>query len=422
MKKELDFLPTETAGVNCPSCGTPVDIESVLEAQIERRMEYKYASRYAKAKEDLQEKSALLERERMDVKQLSSQTWEIIQEKLKKEKIRLARQLEERLSAEKENEVKQLLLRLEEQKRKNRKVSELEIQLLKREQELDTIREEESLRAQKLLLENQRAVESHIRTQMQERMELQKIEYEKRLADQKKLVETMGQKIDQGSMKMQGEVQELAIESYLLQHYPMDKVLEIRSGARGGDCILMVHDAMRKDAGSIYIESKRTKTFQRAWITKFRQDMLTHKADVGVIVTKTMPVGEEGLTQIDGVWICSFRQFKLLVPVLRSSLLRFASLRKQLDNSQDKMGLLYNYLVSNEFRMQVESIIKGFTNLREDLDKEKRAMHAIWNKREKQLERVILNTAGMYGSIQGLAGGEVQDIEALHFKNLNGPV
>jgi hypothetical protein len=40
-------------------------------------------------------------------------------------------------------------------------------------------------------------------------------------------------------------------------------------------------------------------------------------------------------------------------------------------------------------------------------------MEKMWKEREKQLEKVLLNTSGMYGSIKGIAGSSVSSIPLL---------
>ena len=77
------------------------------------------------------------------------------------------------------------------------------------------------------------------------------------------------------------------------------------------------------------------------------------------------------------------------------------------------MSLLYNFLTGNTFRLQIEAIVEGFTQMQADLDSEKRAMQRIWKVREKQLEKVITNTIDMHGSIKGIAGNAIQEIKLL---------
>ena len=90
-------------------------------------------------------------------------------------------------------------------------------------------------------------------------------------------------------MQLQGEVQELAIEEWLKEKYPFDTIDEVKKGARGADCMQIVHTRESQNCGKIYYESKRTKDFQKSWIEKFKADMREKGADIGVLVTDVMP-------------------------------------------------------------------------------------------------------------------------------------
>ena len=223
----------------------------------------------------------------------------------------------------------------------------------------------------------------------------------------------MKRKSEQGSMQLQGEIQELAIEEYLMSNFPLDSIEEIKKGARGGDCVQIVQTRENANCGKIYYESKRTKEFQPAWIEKFKTDIRRIGADTGVIVTQAYPKGMDRMGLKNGIWICSFEEFKSLSHVLRDSIIKIDAVKSSQLNKGDKMEMLYEYLTSNEFKLQVEGIVEGFTQMQTDLQKEKNAMHKIWNQREKQIQKVLLNTTGMYGSIRGLAGSSVARIDSL---------
>lgn len=214
-------------------------------------------------------------------------------------------------------------------------------------------------------------------------------------------------------MQLQGEVQELAIEEWLASHFPLDTIEEIRKGVRGGDCIQTVHTRNQQNCGTIYYESKRTKDFQPSWIEKFKADIRDKGANVGVLVTEVMPSDMERMGLKDGIWICTFDEFKGLCTVLRESIIQLSTALVSQENRGDKMHLLYDFLTSNTFRMQVEAIVEGFSQMKADLESEKRSMQRIWKQREKQIEKVITNTIDMYGSIKGIAGNAVQDVKAL---------
>ena len=136
-------------------------------------------------------------------------------------------------------------------------------------------------------------------------------------------------------------------------------------------------------------------------------------ADIGVIVTDAMPSEMQRMGLYEGIWICTFEEFKGLSAVLREQLIRIHHVLIAQENKSDKMSLLCHFLTSNEFKMQIEAIVEAFSTMQSDLDSEKRAMQKIWKQREKQIEKVLDNTISMYGSIKGIAGNAVANIKAL---------
>jgi hypothetical protein len=240
---------------------------------------------------------------------------------------------------------------------------------------------------------------------------------QKQLEDQKKLAEEMKRKHEQGSMQLQGEVMELAIEEWLAAQFPLDSINEIKKGANGADCLQVVNTREQVNCGTIYYESKRTKAFQPAWIEKFKNDIREKNATIGVLVTEVMPSDMERMGLKEGIWICSYDEFKGLCAVLRQSIVQWSRVKQHQENKGDKMGMLYDFLTSNEFRLQMEGVVEGFTQMKIDLEKEKNAFKSIWKQREKQIERVRDNAIGMHASIKGIAGSAIQSIPSLELKN-----
>ncbi len=238
-------------------------------------------------------------------------------------------------------------------------------------------------------------------------------EMQKQLEDQKKLTEEMKRKQEQGSMQLQGEVQELAIEEWLATQFPLDTIDEIKKGARGGDCLQIVNTRSAQNCGTIYYESKRTKDFQPTWIEKFKADIRVKGANIGVLVTEVMPSDMDRMGLKDGIWICNYDEFKGLCAVLRQSIIQLSTAISTQENKGDKMHMLYDFLTSNTFRMQIEAIVEGFTQMKTDLETEKRSFQRIWKQREKQIDKVTLNTIEMHASIKGIAGNAIQSVKAL---------
>ena len=294
------------------------------------------------------------------------------------------------------------------------------IEFNKAKSEIERLKREKTALAAEIELETEKRFSKQL-NQQQAKMKLQ-LEQQNQLkvAEKEQVINQLKEKLgeaqrkaEQGSMQLQGEVQELAIEEWLANAFPLDEVEEIKKGAQGADTLQIINTQSRSNCATIYYESKRTKNFAPTWIEKFKVDIQSKGADVGVLVTEVMPAGMDSLGQIDGVWVCTFEEFKNLSLVLRQSLIQIDQALVVQENKGDKMGMLYDFLTGNEFRMQIEAIVEGFTQLKTDLESEKRSMQSIWKKREKQIERVLLNTNYMYSSVKGIAGNAVQSVALL---------
>ena len=257
------------------------------------------------------------------------------------------------------------------------------------------------------LSEDIRKIEEQKTVARENEYQLKVKELEKQLDDQKKLADEMRRKAEQGSMQLQGEVQELALEEMLRSAFPFDMISEVGKGVRGADCIQTVRNNFGQECGKIIYESKRTKCFCNDWIEKLKADMRSLGADIAVIVTKTMPKDMDCFGEKDGVWICSFAEVKALAHVLRDGVIRVFNAAKSKENKGDKMHLLYDYLTSNEFAEQWKAIREGFMSMKLSIQKERDAMEKLWKAREKQLEKVLLNAAHVRGSIEGISGMDV---------------
>lgn len=408
--------------IKCPNCGASIDVQDILSHQLEDEIKQKYQADLVAEKKKFESEFERLGEEKSALEKKRKQMNAIFQERLDKQLKEDRREIEDKLKVKlAEEQSDQFLALQKELNEKSEKVKELnrtkaEIEKLKREK--GELKEAAEAEAQKRLNETLLGEKEKIRKAEEERNELRFKEMQKQLEDQKKLTEEMKRKQEQGSMQLQGEVQELAIEEWLANQFPLDTIEEIKKGARGGDCIQIVNTRTNQNCGTIYYESKRTKDFQPTWIEKFKSDIREKGANIGVLVTEVMPANMERMGLKDGIWICNYDEFKGLCAVLRDSIVQLSVAVGSQENKGDKMHMLYDFLTSSTFRMQVEAIVEGFTAMKTALDSEKRAMARIWKEREKQIDKVVTNTIDMYGSVKGIAGSAVQTVQALEFPGL----
>lgn len=403
--------------INCPSCGTSIDVQDILAHQLEEEIKQKYQTVLATERKKFETEQAKIEQAKKDLADSKRQQDELFQEKLdaqlKQDRKTLEEKLKNKLAEEQAEQLEAIQKELNEKSEKIKEFNKAKAEIEKLKREKDELKEAVEAEAQKQLNDMLKAEKEKIRKAEEERNEMKMRELQKQLEDQKALTAEMKRKQEQGSMQMQGEVQELAIEEYLMAEFPLDSIGEIKKGARGADCIQTVNTRTMVNCGKIYYESKRTKDFQSGWIEKFKADMREKEADVGVLVTEAMPTDMDRMGLKDGVWVCTFDEFKGLSKVLRESVIQLSKLTISQEGKGDKMGMLYDFLTSNTFRMQIEAIVEGFTQMRTDLTKEQNSMRRIWKQREKQIDKVVENTIDMYGSIRGIAGSAVQEVKAL---------
>lgn len=341
----------------------------------------------------------------------------VFEQRLAQEKSALQASVSENLrktiSADFENKLKMLDEANKEKEEKLNLARSKELEFLKKEAEIKNREAELELSIQRKLQEQREELVNQIRKQETEKNNLKDTEYqlrlkelEKQLDDQKKLAEEMKRKAEQGSMQLQGEVQELILEDLLRQAFPFDLIEEVGKGVRGADCVHLVRNQMGQECGRIIYESKRTKDFAIEWIDKLKKDMRGIGADVAVIVTQTYPKGMNAFGEKDGVWICSFEDVRAVSYILRDGIVKLFGASKSQENKGDKMHMLYDYLNGNEFSEQWKAIREGFMSMKLSIQRERDAMERLWKSREKQLEKVLLNAAHIRGSIEGISGND----------------
>lgn len=405
--------------ITCPNCSHKFDVEDALANQLKAKYQADFEQRIENQSKLFKEREVQFEAERKEFEEKKERENELFKERLEKQVLAEKEKITKEAQNKVEAELKALKEENEQRKTENRALKEKEIELLKKENALKDVAEEQRLKLEKELLEKQKIIEEKGRAKEREANALKEKEYQKQLEDQKKLIDEMKRKAEQGSMQLQGEIQEIALEELLNHTFPFDKIDEVSKGVKGADCLQRVINNLQQECGTIIYESKRTKAFANDWIDKLKQDQINSKADIAVIVTETMPKNLERFGEMNGVWICGFHEVKSLAFILREMLIKMQTVKSTEENKGSKMELLYSYFTSTEFKQNLERIFEYHKNMKEQLDKEKRAMLRIWSEREKQIWGVQENIAALVGSIQGITGNELGTIDILELPDVD---
>jgi len=407
--------------IKCPNCSHEFPLEEVVSEDYKKELREQMMS-YKKQKDDE------IQRREQEWKLQMQQKETEAAKQLQAEKIKLQQQLEEQIrksiAGDYENKLKFLEQRDQDNEEKLKQSRQRELEFLRKEAEMKTREQELEILLQKKLSEERERISEEIRKIEAQKNQVKETEYqlrlremEKQLEDQKRLAEEMKRKAEQGSMQLQGETQELALEDKLRSAFPFDIISEVGKGVRGADCIQTVRNNFGQECGSIIYESKRTQNFSNDWIEKLKVDMRSQSAEIAVIVTNVMPKDMDCFGLKEGVWICSFSEVTALASVLRDGIIRVFNSARSQQNKGDKMNLLYDYLTSHEFAEQWSAIREGFMSMKISIQKERDAMERLWKAREKQLEKVLLSAAHVRGSIEGIAGTDTINLNLLEESN-----
>lgn len=372
----VSSVPMQT--IICPHCKSEIEISSALQHEVKEQLEKEYKQQIEKARIEEREK------------------------------------IEKKLKEDMEFELKKLE---EEKKSKEERIDKLIQDLLDSNKKIEDLQQkdkERELENQKKLQEETQKIAEKIGKEESEKSQLKIAEMQKQLEDTKKALEEAQRKSSQVSQQLQGEVLELELEQLLRQSYPMDEIIAVGKGINGADIRHIVKSPGGVVCGVILWEVKRTKHWDDKWLSKLKDDLRAEAANVPVIVSMDLPKeAKEGMGLKENVWVCAPSLILPLAELLRRNLYDVAKQKHLMSKQTEKADLLYSYVISHEFQQQVERILEIHKDMQDQILKEKAALTRSWKQREEQIEKILLTTATIVGSMQGKIGSGTLQIKGL---------
>lgn len=411
--------------VLCPQCKIEIKLTESLAAPLLESVRRDYEQRLTQKDSDIAEREQALT-ERAQSLEKAKQTFEqqvaqkiaiergrIVAEEARKAKLALGSELDQKIK-----EVKSLQDILKQNDAKLAEAQKAQADLIRKQRELDDARRELDLTIEKKVQADLSTEREKAKKEAEEELKLKVMEKDQTITAMQKQIEDLKRRAEQGSQQLQGEVQELELEALLAAKFPRDTIQPVPKGEFGGDVLHRVFGPANQICGTILWESKRTKNWSDGWLPKLREDQRSAKADIAVIISQALPKDIETFGFIDGVWVADPKVALPVAMSLRHTLIEVACMRQASEGQQTKMEMVYGYLTGPRFRQRVQAIVEAFSSMRDDLDREKKAITRQWAKREEQIDRVMNATVGMYGDLQGIAGKTLQEIEGLEFQGM----
>ena len=411
--------------VVCPQCKIEIKLTESLAAPLLESVRRDYEQRLIQKDSDIAKREKLLN-ERAEAIETAKRTLDQqLQQKLQIERTRIAAEEAQKarlaLGTDLEQKIKKIHSLQEVLKQQDTKLAEAQkaqAELIRKQRELDDAKRELELTIAKRVQADLSAEREKAKKEAEEELKLKVMEKDQTIFAMQKQIEDLKRRAEQGSQQLQGEVQELELETLLSAKFPRDTVQPVPKGEFGGDVLQRVVGPLGQICGTILWESKRTKNWSDGWLAKLREDQRAAKAEIAVIISQALPKDVDVFGYVDGVWVADAKVVLPIAVSLRQTLIEVACARQASEGQQSKMEMVYSYLTGPRFRQRVQAIVEAFSSMREDLDREKKAITRQWAKREEQIERVMQATVGMYGDLQGIAGKTLQEIEGLEFQGM----
>ncbi|MGO3933695.1 DUF2130 domain-containing protein [Rhodopseudomonas pseudopalustris] len=411
----------------CPNCRTEIKLTEQLAAPLIAETRRQFDQQLAQKEAEFGRREAQLKTTEADLAKAREAIDTEVAAKLKNERATIAAAEAKKAQlavaddlGQRDRQLTELQAILAANNEKLAEAQKAQADVLRKQRDLDDARRELDLQVEKQVQDGLAAVRDKAKLEAEEALKAKVTEKETQIAGMQRQIEELRRKAEQGSQQLQGEASELELEATLRSRFPRDLVEPVPKDEFGGDVLHRVMGPTGQSCGAILWESKRTKAWREEWLAKLRNDQRAAKAEIALIVSSVLPAGIQSFDLIDNVWVAEPRFAIPLATALRQILIEVACSRQAQEGQQTKMELVYQYLTGPRFRHRIDAIVEKFTDMRDDLDRERKVMMKLWAKREEQLRGVLDSTAGLYGDLQGIAGRAMQEIESLDILMIEG--
>ena len=228
--------------------------------------------------------------------------------------------------------------------------------------------------------------------------EIEKMKKSKEISDRRlaQRTEEINKMMKQGSVELQGEVQEERLEDYLKKIFPDDDIEEVSKGAKGGDCIQTINYKDRNNIAKIYFESKDTKIFNEQWANKLLKDMKAKGISNGIIVCSPscMPDDfskQKSYVERHGNVITIIPMFKPIIHAVVNRIRTILILKTRENKDHEIPAVMkkcWGILNSPQFALSMKVMVSEINNMRKQLDKDKTSFLLSLSKKEKTIVNI----------------------------------
>lgn len=395
--------------IKCNKCGNQIEVTEAIRKELEEKVLQETQEKHEQEILKLKQQQEALRKQKDD--EIEKVKQEITKTARKDAIEKVRKEYDTKIEATKEESD----IREKQYRESQQQLSETISQL----REAKNAESKLKLEYEKKLLAGQDKIKSDAKKEAEEELNFRIAEKDKKISDAQKQIKELERKIQQGSQQLQGEIQELSLEDQLKSAFQTDEIKGVPKGIRGADIIQIVRNIRGMESGTIAWESKNTKIWTESWVQKLKDDQRILKAEIAVIVSVVLPEGIKLFGLYKGVWVCDLKSAMEVAKALRIQLNSMYSIKLANRGKETNAEVLYNYVMSNEFKQRIETLVEYFIQRKDELEKEKRYYFKKWEKEQKNIDKVVQNTSEMYGSLQGLIGNSLPQIKMLELPDVD---
>lgn len=415
----------QNLSITCPQCRTAIPLSETLarpfldaeRSKLRQEQEAQHATLNSR-EEELAKRNDALEKLECRLKQREKKIEAAIEQRLQDERESVIRASEKKFAGIFESRLKAAEQELTQKAKRLAEAEAAELAIRRERKSLEDEKRRLELEIERRLHSERQKIRELTLKEEEENYRMKLSEREKIIADMQRQIEDLRRRVDQGSQQLQGEVQELEVESVLRAEFPTDRVVPIEKGRAGGDVIQRVVGPRGLECGAILWESKRTKNWSKDWLEKNRKDQRTSGSQIGAIVTRAMPPGLDTFDRLDGVWITSLCCMLPLAKALRLALIEAALMKSVGEGRNGKMQHLYGYVTGPQYKARVAAIVEACIGMQQDDEAEKRILSKYWAKRQRRIELLVNETVSIWGDFQGIIGKGMPELPGLTIPGL----
>jgi len=226
-------------------------------------------------------------------------------------------------------------------------------------------------------------------------------------------VDGLKKQLTQNQSELKGEAGELNLRDILTEAFPMDHFRRQKRGTSSGDLIQRIRTRIGILDVPIVYDNKAANQVTKKDIAKCKEYKKIHGTNYVLIVSQNLPktsVPNGLFGERDGVILVHPKIVTEVAKQIRTAIIDISKLSTSKQDQNGKETRLYQYIISQEFSMHLESIAKIqeiFYNMQ---NKEEKDHQVLWKSRRELYDQLVRAYNDLSSGIESITQTDFSDL------------